>query len=77
MCLAVPARVIEQRENEAIADLHGSRARVSTLLVPDVAVGDWVLIHAGFAIQRIEAEAAERTWSVLADLKAMTEGEAP
>ena len=75
MCLAVPALVIEHGENEAVADLHGNRTRVSTLLVPDVAIGDRVLVHAGFAIQRIDAEAAARTWSVLADLQSKTGGE--
>lgn len=77
MCLAVPARVVEHSENEAVADLHGNRTRVSTLLVPEVEVGDWVLVHAGFAIQRIRPEEAERTWSVLADLQARAEGEEP
>lgn len=43
--------------------------RVSTLLVPDVQDGDWVLVHAGFAIQKIACETVEEIWSVLEDLK--------
>jgi hydrogenase expression/formation protein HypC len=65
MCLAVPAQLVELDGNEAVADLHGNRLRVTTLLVPDVQLGDWVLIHAGFVIQRLEYQAAQRTWSVL------------
>ena len=74
MCLAVPARVIEHEENEAVADLHGNRTRVSTLLVPEVTTGDWILVHAGFAIQKIPPEEAARTWAVLEDLQERTEG---
>jgi len=68
MCLAVPAKLVNQEGDQAVVDLHGNRVRVNTLLVPEAAVGDWVLIHAGFAIQRLEADAAARTWSVLEDL---------
>lgn len=69
MCLAVPARLVDQQGDEAVADLHGNRVRINTLLVPEAAAGDWVLVHAGFAIQRLEAEAATRTWAVLEDLE--------
>ncbi|MGE5608266.1 MAG: HypC/HybG/HupF family hydrogenase formation chaperone [Bacillota bacterium] len=69
MCLAVPAQVKSCDGNEAIVDLHGNRVRVSTLLVPEVKDGDWVLVHAGFAIQQINAETLEETWAVLEDLK--------
>ena len=68
MCLAVPAQLTEVTGDRAVADLHGNRVRVSTMLVPDAAAGDWVLIHAGFAIQKLSSQEAERTWDVLADL---------
>lgn len=69
MCLAVPAQVKACDGNEAVVDLHGNRVRVSTLLVPEVKDGDWVLVHAGFAIQKLNAETLEETWAVLEDLK--------
>ncbi len=69
MCLAVPAQLTEQYDDEAVVDLHGNRVRINTTLVPEAEVGDWVLIHAGFAIQRLDADAAARTWAVLEDLK--------
>jgi len=69
MCLAVPAKIVERTDDLAVADLHGNRVQVNTMLTPDAAVGDWILMHAGFAIQRLDADAAEQTWSVLADLE--------
>lgn len=54
--------------------MHGNQVAVSTALVPGVMVGDWVLLHAGFAIQRLEPDEAQQTWSVLADLQAPGSG---
>jgi len=68
MCLAVPARIISRHGDEAVVDLHGNRVNISTLLVPEAVIGDWVLLHAGFAIHRLEQGVAEQTWSVLLDL---------
>lgn len=68
MCLAVPALLVECDEEQATADLHGNRVPVCTTLVPEARAGDWVLIHAGFAIQRLAPEDARRTWAVLNDL---------
>jgi hydrogenase expression/formation protein HypC len=69
MCLAVPAKLVSRSEETAIADLHGNRVEISTVLVPDAIPGDWVLVHAGFAIQRLSDEEAQKTWDVLRDLK--------
>jgi hydrogenase expression/formation protein HypC len=65
MCLAVPARIVEKSGDDAVADLHGNRVTISTVLTPDVALGDWVLVHAGFAIQRLDAVAAAETFAIL------------
>ena len=72
MCLAVPAKLIEVHGEEGLADLHGNRVRVTTVLVPEVVPGDWILMHAGFAIQRLDPESAQRTWAVLKDLSEAT-----
>jgi hydrogenase expression/formation protein HypC len=69
MCLAVPARIVEQDGSEATVDLHGNRLTVSTVLVPEAKRGDWVLLHAGFAIQLVSDEAARKTWSILEDMQ--------
>jgi hydrogenase expression/formation protein HypC len=65
MCLAVPGRVLECSENEAIVDLQGNRLRVSTALTPGAQCGDWLLIHAGFAISKIDERDALETWDYL------------
>ena len=74
MCLAVPAKLIEQHGEQGIADLHGNRVQVTTLLVPEARAGDWILMHAGFAIQRLSPRAAAQTWSVLRDAVDATSG---
>lgn len=69
MCLAVPARLVDCHGTDAIADLHGNRVEISTLLVPHCKKGDWVLLHAGFAIQTLDEEEAQATWAVVKDLR--------
>lgn len=60
MCLAVPSKVISINDMMATIDVYGARREVSLLLLPEpVSIGDYVLVHAGFAIQRLEQEAAE------------------
>ncbi len=69
MCLAVPGKIISAKGHNAVADLHGNEVPVSTILVPDAEPGDWVLVHAGFAIQRLEPGEAQQTFSVIKDLE--------
>lgn len=62
MCLAVPSKVISIGDNIATVDVYGARRDVSLLLIEDeVNVGDYVLVHAGFAIQKVQEEYAEET----------------
>ena len=68
MCLAVPAKLVERDGDEGVADLHGNRVPVQTLFAPEARVGDWVLVHAGFVIKRLDRHQAEATWAVLSDL---------
>ncbi len=57
MCLAVPSRIISIENQIATIDVYGARKDVSILLLPDEPkIGDYVLVHAGFAIQKIAAE---------------------
>ena len=69
MCLAIPARVEQlQDDGNAIVDLGGVRKAVSLALVDDVAVGDYVIVHVGFALQKLDVEEAERTLALFAEL---------
>ena len=68
MCLALPARVIELLEAQrAIVDLGGVRKAVSVALVPDVQPGEYVIVHVGFAIGRLDPDEAERTLALIAE----------
>lgn len=77
MCLAIPGRIVEFVDEEAQlakADVSGVRRNVNVMLVNDaaapIAVGDWVLIHVGFAISRIDAAEAHHTLDALGQIGA-------
>ncbi len=54
MCIAIPARVVSISGDEAEVDLEGSRIKICTALVSDIQIGDFVLVHAGFALHVIK-----------------------
>ena len=68
MCLAVPARIIELVDDKAVVDAMGNRWNIRTTLTPEVELGDIVLIHAGFAIAKVEEEEAKKTWELFAEI---------
>ncbi len=69
MCLAIPSKVVEIRDKMATIDVSGVRRDVSLLLLPEeAAVGDYVLVHAGFAIHRIDPEAAEEAMKLIKEI---------
>jgi hydrogenase expression/formation protein HypC len=68
MCLAVPAKVIELKENRGIVDLAGVRREADFSLLPEVKVGDWVIIHAGFAIEKYSEEEAQETLRLISEM---------
>jgi hydrogenase expression/formation protein HypC len=71
MCLAIPVRVVELRDGDlAVVDLGGIRKEISLALVDGVAVGDFVILHVGYALSRLDPEAAERTLALFAALPA-------
>lgn len=75
MCLAMPALVVELvPPDEAIVELDGVRKQISIALVEDVGVGDYVILHVGFALQKLDVEEAEATLRLFAEL-AEAEGE--
>jgi hydrogenase expression/formation protein HypC len=68
MCLAIPTRVVEILENDlAIVDLGGVRKEISLALVEDVKVGDYVILHVGYALTRLDPEEAEKTLALMAE----------
>lgn len=68
MCLGVPARVKEKRGEMALVEIGGIVKEASLMLVPEVEVGDFIILHAGFAIQKLNPEEAEETLKLLNEL---------
>ena len=73
MCLAIPARIVELEKDNAIVDAMGNRWKAKTTLLPEVKLGDLVLIHAGFAISLVDEEEAKETWQLLAEIAEFNE----
>jgi len=72
MCLALPVRVIEvgrgPADGMALVELGGVKKEISLALLDDVQVGDYVILHAGFALAILDPDEAERTLALFADL---------
>jgi len=66
MCLAVPARIVSlEADDQAVIDVGGIRKRVSIALVDDVVPGDYVIVHVGYALARLDPEAAAETLAAM------------
>ena len=75
MCLALPARVVALLDDgQAQIDLGGVKKLVSMALVPEAQVGDYVIVHVGHAIGLIDADEAERTLALFAEMEAAQQG---
>ncbi len=71
MCLAVPVRVISLLGNDWVdAEVGGVISRVSIVLIESPQVGDYLIVHAGFAITRLDVEEAEKTLALFAEIAA-------
>jgi len=77
MCLALPVRVVELvGADDAVVDLGGIRKQISLALVDDVAVGDYVILHVGYALSRLDADEAEKTLALFRAAGLPTDGRA-
>ncbi|MDI6839829.1 MAG: HypC/HybG/HupF family hydrogenase formation chaperone [bacterium] len=73
MCLGIPVQVIEIKENSmAIAEIGGVRREICIALVPGVKIGDWVILHAGFAIQILDEKEAKDTLKLLKEISLLS-----
>lgn len=69
MCLAIPALVVELRDGDnALVELAGVRKEISLALVDGVVVGDYVIVHVGYALNRLDPEEAAKTLKLFAEL---------
>ena len=73
MCLAVPGKIIEINENKAIVDMSGVKLETYLNLLEDVKVDDYVIIHAGFAIEKLSNEEADERLKLFREIEASWE----
>ena len=81
MCLAVPGKIIEIKPPDdpsalgpvGTVDFQGSQLEVSLAMIPEAVQGDWVLVHAGFALNILDEQEARQTWQYL-KAAGLTEG---
>lgn len=70
MCLAVPARVVTLLDGEtAVIDVDGVRRTISIALLEGVREGDYVIVHVGYALSRLDPEEAARTLALIAEAR--------
>ena len=75
MCLALPARIVElQAADQAVVELGGVRKSISVALTPEARVGDYVIVHVGHAIGLLDADEAEKTLALFAEMVAAERG---
>jgi hydrogenase expression/formation protein HypC len=68
MCLSIPAKIISVDGEIARADIGGTSIQIGLQLVDDIKVGDYVLVHTGFALQKIDQQEAEETLQLFKEL---------
>lgn len=73
MCLAVPMKLTTRDDLVGVAEVDGVKREVSVMLLPEAEVGDWVLIHAGYAIGKVDEAEALATLALLREAAVLTE----
>jgi hydrogenase expression/formation protein HypC len=73
MCLAVPVKVVSIEGSEADVEIGGVKRRVSIMLTPETKVGDYVLLHTGYAINVIDEAEAQETLKILEEMASLDE----
>lgn len=69
MCIAIPSKIVEIAELTATVDVYGARREISLMLMPEaVEKGDYVFVHAGYAIQKVDEQAAKESLELLQEL---------
>jgi hydrogenase expression/formation protein HypC len=72
MCLAVPMMITEINDDKAIVAIGGVKRQIGLQLLNDAKIGDWVIVHAGFAIQKIDEKEAMETLALFEEIERMS-----
>ncbi|MPM91400.1 Hydrogenase maturation factor HybG [bioreactor metagenome] len=73
MCLAVPGKIVDKIDMLGTVNISGVVRQVSLMLLPEAQIGDYVLVHAGFAIQTVDEEEAHKTLALFKELEMYAE----
>lgn len=73
MCLAIPSKIVEIENNIGTLDVDGVKRKASLLLLEDPKVGEYVIVHAGFALHKIDESAAMETLKLLREAASMVD----
>jgi len=68
MCLALPCKVVAIDGDNATIDVSGMKKDISLALIDDIAIGDFVIVHVGYALTRVDPEEAEKTLALFAEM---------
>jgi hydrogenase expression/formation protein HypC len=68
MCLGIPGKVVDIKDGMAKVDVGGTRKDASLMLLEEASLGDYVIVHAGFAIEKVDEEEAEKTLKIVDEL---------
>ena len=73
MCLAIPAKIIKIKDEIGTIDMDGVKGKVSLILLEDPQIGEYIIVHAGFGINKIDETAAEESLKILRQIAAMVD----
>lgn len=68
MCLAVPMKVISKNETSGVVEMSGVKREINFMMLPEAKIGDYVIVHAGFAIQRLNEGEAQKTLELFKEI---------
>lgn len=68
MCLAIPLRVVRIKDRAVVAEVGGIEREVNIMLLDKIEIGDYILVHAGFAIQKIDPAEAKKTLELIREI---------
>jgi len=75
MCLAIPSKIVEIKDGMGTIDVDGVQRKCSLMLLEDAQIGDYVIVHAGFALHKIDETAAMESLKLLKEAAALVEAQ--
>ncbi len=72
MCLAIPMKITELHEKTAVGEADGARKEIRIDFIPDLTIGEYVMVHAGFALQKVTESDARETAQLMRELQELS-----